>query len=144
MATKTRDDVLRFLKAQRYGVIATATPDGKPEAALVDLAATESGEIIFETTSATRKFENLRNNPRVALVVGWEDDQTLQIDGMVDAPSGSELARLRDFYLSVFPQKVSHPNWPGNHYFRVRPSWMRFSDYNMPRSVEEFWFSQAR
>ena len=140
MASKTKDDILRFLQAQRWGVIATATLDGRPEAALVDIAVTAQGEIVFETTSATRKFGNLRDNPRVAFVVGWENEQTLQIDGNVDAPMGSELARLRDFYLSTFPQKLSHPNWPGNHYFRVRPHWMRFSDYHMPRSVVEFRF----
>ena len=140
MASKTRDEVLEFLRSQRCGVIATATSDGRPEAALVDIAATGAGEIIFETTSATRKFGNLRDNPRAALVVGWDNEQTLQIDGIVDAPSGHELVRLQDFYLSVFPQKASHPNWPGNHYFRIRPRWMRFSDYHMPRSVEEFRF----
>ena len=140
MASRTRDDILRFLQAQRCGVIATATLDGRPEAAFVEIAPTAQGEIVFETTSATRKFGNLRDNPRVAFVVGWEDEQTLQIDGIVDAPQGSELARLRDFYLSVFPQKASHPSWPGNHYFRVRPRWMRFSNYHMPRSVEEFRF----
>lgn len=140
MTSKTRDEVLAFLRSRYCGVIATATLDGRPEAALVDIAATEAGEIVFETTSATRKFANLRDNPRVALVVGWDDKQTLQIDGIVDTLSGSELARLRDFYLSVFPQKASHPNWPGNHYFRIRPRWMRFSDYHMPRSVEEFRF----
>lgn len=140
MASKTRDDILKFLQAQRCGIIATATSDGRPEAALVDIAATAHGEIIFETTSETRKFGNMRGNPRVAFVVGWDNEQTLQIDGVVDAPSGAELGRLRDFYLSVFPQKASHVNWPGNHYFRVRPHWMRFSDYNMPRSIEEFRF----
>jgi uncharacterized pyridoxamine 5'-phosphate oxidase family protein len=140
MASKTRHDVLRFLQAQRSGVIATAALDGRPEAALVDIATTAQGEIVFETTSATRKFGNLRDNPRVAFVVGWENEQTLQIDGNVDAPAGPELARLRDFYFSVFPQKVSHAHWPGNHYFRVRPRWMRFSDYHMPRLVEEFRF----
>jgi uncharacterized pyridoxamine 5'-phosphate oxidase family protein len=132
--------VLKYLQTQRCGVIATATLDGRPEAALMDIAATGEGDIIFETTSATRKFENLRDNPRVAFVVGCGNEQTLQIDGIVDALLESELARLRDFYLSVFPQKASHPNWPGNHYFRVRPHWMRFSDYHMPRSVEEFRF----
>lgn len=140
MASKTRDQALEFLRGQRCGVIATASSDGRPEAALVDIAATKAGEIVFETTSATRKFANLRDNPRAALVVGWDDNQTLQIDGTVDMLAGSELARLRDFYLSVFPHKASHPNWPGNHYFCVRPCWMRFSDYHMPRAVEEFRF----
>lgn len=140
MTSKTRDEVLAFLRSRYCGVIATATSDGRPESALVDIATTEAGEIVFETTSATRKFANLRDNPRVALVVGWDDEQTLQIDGTVDMLSGVELARLRDFYLSIFPQKASHPNWPGNHYFRIRPRWMRFSDYHMPRTVEEFRF----
>jgi hypothetical protein len=111
-----------------------------PEAALIDIAVTQDLEIVFETTSATRKFVNLTNNPRVCLVIGWDGDQTLQVDGLVDAPKGREYDRLKAFYLSTFAQKASHEYWPGNDYYRVRIRWARLSNYNMPRKIEEFVF----
>jgi hypothetical protein len=124
-------------------VIATAGHDGKPEAALVDIAVTHAPEVIFETTDATRKIHNLRANPRVSLVIGWDDDKTLQCDGLVDEPLGREKERILQHYLARFPEKSSHQHWPGNQYFRVRPSWIRFSDYHSPRTVEEYQFPQS-
>lgn len=135
-----RATVLTFVKGRRLGVIATASNDGMPEAALINIAVTDDLEIVFETTSATRKFVNLTRNPRVCLVIGWDNDQTLQVDGLVDAPEGREYDRLKAFYLATFVRKASHEYWPGNDYYRVRIRWARLSNYNMPRKVEEFSF----
>jgi len=138
---KTQAELFEFMRANGLAVIATASPRGAAEAALLDIAVTPELEIIFETTDATRKFRNLKDNPRVALVVGWDNDQTLQYEGLVDEPLGREQERITAHYFSVFPQKLSHRNWPGNHYFRVRPAWIRFSNYNSPRTVEEHQFA---
>ncbi len=136
--------LLAFLQARRLAVIATADGEARPEAALIDFAVTGELEIIFETTTATRKITNLRHNPRVALVIGWDGDQTLQYDGLAEEPSGQALERIRARYLSVFPEKTSHQNWPGNCYFLVRPLWIRFSNYYTPRTVEEYDMSDGR
>jgi general stress protein 26 len=109
-----RATVYTFVKDRRLGVIATASNDGTPEAALINIAVTSDIEIVFETASATRKFLNLMRNPRVCLVIGWDNDQTLQVDGLVDAPEGHEYDRLKSFYLSTFVQKTSDQYWPGN------------------------------
>lgn len=138
---KTHAELSDFMQRNRLAVIATASLKGGAEAALLDIAVTPDLEVIFETTDATRKFRNLRENPRVALVIGWDNDQTLQYEGLVDEPLGREQERIVAHYFSVFPQKLSHRHWPGNHYFRVRPAWIRFSDYNSPRSVEEHQFA---
>jgi len=52
------------------------------------------------------------------------------------------LEDARAHYVSVFPQTLSHQNWPGNHYFRVHPLWVRFSNYQLPRKVEEYHFQR--
>lgn len=129
-----------FIQARPQAVIATASRKGKPEAALIDIAVTSDLEIIFETTSATRKFANLESNPVVSFVIGWQGDETLQYDGIVDEPSGPTLERIRNQYLSRFPEKLSHQYWPGNGYFRARPSWIRFSSYYAPRKIREYQF----
>jgi hypothetical protein len=140
MAARSKDELRAFMQAHRLAVIATADRKGAPEAALVNIAVTDAFEIIFETTSETRKIRNLRENPRVSFVIGWADNQTLQYDGVGDEPIGRELEYITRHYLSVFPEKLSHRVWPGNFYFRVRPLWIRYSDYHSPRSVEEHQF----
>lgn len=133
-----------FIHARGQGVLATAGKDGKPEAAVMDFAVTPELEIIFETTDQTRKFANLRRDHRVALVVGgWDGSETLQYDGLAHEPEGPMLDLARKRYFSVFPQKLSHQNWPGNHYFVIRPLWVRFSNYHPPRRVEEFRWDAA-
>lgn len=84
-----------YIRTCPQAVIATATRDGKPEAARVNIAVTADLEVIFETTSATRKFSNLEDNPSAAFVIGWEDEKTLQYEGIVDRPEGHALERVR-------------------------------------------------
>ena len=134
--------LIAFIQRHELGVIATSSTAAIPEAALVNIAVTPFFEIIFETTAATRKCVNLRDNPRVAMVIGWEDDQTLQIDGCVEVLEGSARDRLKDIFMTAFPRKASHEFWPGNDFYRVKPYWARFSNYNLPRKVEEFHFSE--
>ena len=138
MEDEVRKKLYEFMQSRRLAVIATAGKDAAPEAALIEIAVTKDLEIIFETTTATRKLPNLRVNPRVAIVIGWEAGQTLQCDGLADEPQTRELERLRAHYLTVFPEKASHQGWPGNCYFRVRPYWARLSDYDQPRRIEEY------
>ena len=136
-----KERLYSFIRARTQGVIATVCRDGKPEAALMDIAVTADLEIIFETTDQTRKFANLTARPAVSFVVGWDGGETLQYDGIVHLLEGAKLEKIKQLYVATFPQKASHPNWPGNYYFLVRPSWIRFSDYRMPRKIEEFRFN---
>jgi len=129
-----------FMRARSQGVIATAGPDGRPEAALMDIVVTPDLDIIFETTDQTRKFANLSARPAVSFVVGWNGGETLQYDGIVQQPAGRAMEEIERLYVAAFPQKASHPDWPGNHYFLVRPTWIRFSNYHPPRKIEEFRF----
>ena len=109
----------------------------------MNIAVTPELEVIFETTEATRKIHNMQKDPRVAFVIGWENDRTLQYEGIVDEPSGREQERVLAQYFATFPHKLSHQHWPGNHIFRVKPRWIRFSDYNSPLSVEEHRYPPA-
>ncbi|HVP85051.1 MAG TPA: pyridoxamine 5'-phosphate oxidase family protein [Rhizomicrobium sp.] len=128
-----------FMARQRYAVISTVSEGQKPEAALVGVAVTPDLELIFETTDATRKFANLKRNPHLAAVLG-EDQQTLQYEGVVDEPIGSERDTLLKIFFEAWPDLRAHQDWPGLTYFRVRPTWIRFSSYYRPRHVDEIVF----
>ncbi|WP_437543603.1 hypothetical protein WME97_33470 [Sorangium sp. So ce367] len=45
-----------------------------------------------------RKYRNLRAAPHIALVIGWDDEITAQIEGIADFPTGTELERVRECY----------------------------------------------
>jgi hypothetical protein len=54
-------------------------------------------------------------------------------------PSGAELDRLKRVYYGVHPDGPSRLDWPGLIYIRVRPTWIRFSDFNQaPPLIVEF------
>jgi len=139
----TREILRDFMSRHRLAVIATASGDGQPEAALINIAVTPELDIIFETTSATRKFPNLEMNPRVSLVIGWQGDKTLQLDGMVEELESTAYEKLTPTFFSAFPEKSSHEYWPGNLYFRVRPYWFRLSAYGVSPKVEELQIANA-
>jgi hypothetical protein len=80
----------------------------------------------------------LRRDARVAIVVGWDGEQTLQLEGLADEPSGEDLLRVKQLYLAAFPDGVERQSWPGICYLRVRPHWARFSDFGAGGSIVEF------
>jgi general stress protein 26 len=136
-----RARLLTFLRGERLAVQASSAADGSPQAAVVGFAVTDSFELVFDTLASTRKAQNLRRRPKIAFVIGGLDDgdeRTVQYEGVADEPAGEELDRLKRAYYAVFPDGPSRASWPGLIYVRVRPTWVRFSDYNVnpPEIVE--------
>ena len=127
----TRDELYTFMAAHRWAVEATVTPSGAPQAAVIGFAVTERLEIVFDTLASSRKYQNLRLSKRIALVIGWDDAQTLQVEGDADEPRGAELDRLKARYFEVFPDGRDRQAWEGITYFRVKPTWFRYSDFRV-------------
>lgn len=134
--------LLEFLRQNPLAVQASVTASGVPQAAVVAFAVTDQFEIIFDTLDSTRKAQNLRVNPRIALVIGGcapGSLQTLQLEGLADFPTGAELERLQQTYFAAFPDGTARLSWPGITYIRVRPTWARLSNYaTTPPSITEF------
>lgn len=135
------DVVLRFVRTQSIAVEASISAAGGPQAAAVGFVATDDCELFFDTVDTTRKVANLRTNPRICFVIGGltaGDERTVQLEGVADEPAGDELARLKELYFLRFPEGRERQKWPGLTYIRVRPNWLRFSDYgqNPPEIVE--------
>ena len=135
-------ELLRFLREHRLAVEASVSTSVAAQAAVVGFAVSDEFEIIFDTLDSTRKVANLRQNPRVAFVIGGllpGDERTAQYEGVADEPSGGELERLTDIYYRVYPDGRARRSWPGLIYVRARPTWIRYSDYNVdPPQIVEF------
>lgn len=134
----TKDELISFLRRYKYAVQASVTSRGAPQAAVIGFAVSDDLEIVFDTTEETRKAQNLRLDPRIALVIGWDDEVTAQLEGVADFPAGAELERIRDVYFATHPDGRQRLSWPGIAHVRVRPIWVRYSDFttNPPRVVE--------
>ena len=134
-----RDELLGFLRSHKYAVAATVSPAASPQAAVIGFSVTDQLEIVFDTVESTRKARNLRTNPAISLVIGGMEpggERTVQVDGTADLPAGDELARLKESYYRVFPDGAQRAtSWPGLTYIRVRPTWLRYSDFSTPSPV---------
>jgi pyridoxine/pyridoxamine 5'-phosphate oxidase len=133
----TRADLLTFLQKHRLGVQSTVSPEGTPQAAVVGIAVTPDLEIVFDTVDSSRKCRNLRADPRIAFVIGWDAEITVQLEGIADEPAGAERDRLLETYFAVYPECRAHLAWKGITHFRVRPTWIRYSDFNVGGEIVE-------
>jgi pyridoxine/pyridoxamine 5'-phosphate oxidase len=125
-------EVLTFIRSHRWAIVATASTSLARQAAIVGIAVTDQLEVVFDTLASSRKAANLRVNPRIALVIGgWNDAdaRTVQYEGVADFPSSAELERLKQVYFAAFPDGPSRLAWPGITYIRVKPAWIRYSDF---------------
>ncbi len=128
----SRAELLSFLRGPRYAVEASVTTAGQPQAAIMGIVVTDLFEILFDTLGTTRKMANLRANPRIALAIGSLQEgehRGVQLEGLADEPRGAELARVQELYFAKFSDGRARLTWPGITYVRVRPTWLRYSDY---------------
>jgi len=128
----TLPEIAAFIRRQALATQSTISPAGAPQSAVIGIVSDDAAEIFFDTLASTRKCQNLRRDPRIALVIGWDlaEGRTVQLEGLADEPSGGELERWRAVYFARFPDGVGRSAWPGITYFRVRPTWLRYSDFS--------------
>ncbi len=135
----TLEEVFDIAKSKRYLVVSTVNESSAPEAALMGFALTQAKEIVFDTLSTSRKAVNLARNPATALVIGWDENVSLQIEGVARRPVGEDLASAKAAYFREWPDGRARENWPNIAYVVVQPKWIRYSNYAAgPPVVEEF------
>jgi nitroimidazol reductase NimA-like FMN-containing flavoprotein (pyridoxamine 5'-phosphate oxidase superfamily) len=138
-----RSELIAFLRRHRLCIQGSVSSSGGPQAAVVGFAVSDEAEIVFDTIGTSRKMANLRRDPRIAVVVGWDDEQTAQIEGVADEPVGAELQRLKEVYFRAFPDGVERQGWKDITYVRVRPTWVRYSDFRPGGGIVEIAVGRA-
>ena len=133
-----KEDVLKFVKSHSLAVVSTIDGD-KPQAAVVEYGELDDLTIIIDTLMTSRKYTNLQTNQNVAVVIGWDDNKTLQIDGVAKELSGEELDRAKRAYIIKNPRAKKWADKPEIAYFAIKPYWLRYSDVGQhPWLIEEF------
>lgn len=123
--------ILDFIKKQKLAVIATISSDGRPEDAVIGFGETPNLELFFGTYKTSRKYKNLRSNPHAAFVIGWENGQTVQYEGIAEEKNGEEAQPYKELYFAKNPGAQRYENHPDQTYFKVTPVWIRFSNVSI-------------
>ena len=137
-----REEVLSFIKTKKHAVISTSGRDNHPEAALIGFGETDNFELIFGTYKTSRKYKNLKENSKVAFVIGWDEDYiTVQYEGMASELESSEVEKYVALYHKKVPGAVMYKSHPEQTYWKVKPIWVRYSDLSRnEEKVFEFKF----
>jgi len=124
--------------------LATATPDGKPSARVVLLRGLDDRGLVFFTNRESRKGQELRRNPRAAVVLHWwELGRQLRVEGVVEEVSEEESAA----YWKTRPRGSQVASWASRQSLeladrselaaRVAEARERFADGDVP--LPPFW-----
>ena len=95
MKQADESSVLRKLLTSRYvGVLSTVSVQGQPYPNLVAYAfADDLSQLVFATPKATRKYANLRNSNRVAMLI---DNRTNDITDIREAAAATAIGSARE------------------------------------------------
>ncbi|MBC7297555.1 MAG: pyridoxamine 5'-phosphate oxidase family protein [Demequina sp.] len=131
--------IAAFVRQEGRAIVATATPDGEPEAALVGVTALDDGTLIFNVLPWARKLANLKANGRVAVVAGTAGPVSVQFEGRAVATDGESAERYADEFERLVPGSKSR--YEGYEVVVVRPDWLRVYDvsHKPPLVVEARW-----
>lgn len=134
MNSQEKQIISAFLKKNVLATIATVNKkSSQPESALIAFAETDNLEIIFITQIGSRKYVNLLNNHRVALVIGLDKNNwiTLQYEGTAHQITGHKATEYKQFFL----KKEGSPctdiflSNPAMKFFKITPTWIGYSDF---------------
>lgn len=120
--------VLDFIKKHKLAVLATVDSSNRPEDAVMGFGGNEKLELVFGTSTLTRKFVNIKNNPNVAVVIGWDEGKTVQYEGIATILKGKELKEFKKLYFAKNPRSKKYEKHPEQVYFKVSPKWIRYTD----------------
>ncbi len=146
MNPEKRIKIINLIERNEFAVVATfpANAAGAPQSAVLAISHDVELRLYFGSFRSTRKNSNLAGDPRISIVIGWDNTtkQTLQLEGtaaIVKDPSERMLVAER--HVLKNPSSIKYQNDPRQVYFRVTPQWLRYSDFSVdPQEVWELTF----
>lgn len=125
-----KKSILDFIKKHRLAVLATTSPENKPEAAVIEFSEKDNFELIFDTFSTFRKYKNIQLNSDVAVVIG-RDDITVQYEGEVVELKGDELKEYQKIHITKLPDSSKFVEMEDIKFFKIIPKWIRYTDVSV-------------
>jgi pyridoxine/pyridoxamine 5'-phosphate oxidase len=135
MSPRRQAKLVDFIAACDLGVVSYLSAEGTPQSAVVGIAGTPDLEIVFDTVASSRKYSCLKGRAECSVVI-WRGEVTLQCEGIAAETTDD---CYKEAYFKKMPDGRDRLSWPGITYFVVRPTWIRYSDYDArPPVIEEF------
>jgi uncharacterized protein YhbP (UPF0306 family) len=118
-----REQATEVLRATETCTLATASPDGTPEAATVRFVADDEFNVYINTATNYRKYANMTENPRVAVVVDG-DARNLQLEGCATELCGEDAESFRAQYVDKYgpSEYLTHET---STCFAIETDWVR-------------------
>lgn len=122
--------------------LATASPTGLPQVAVMAFAVLDSGHLLLNTDIHSRKVKNINQNAHVALTVGWDTSKkNYQVQGDASVIIEEDVAHktYKEIFYGQNLQLEAFRNIPNHVFIRILPTWVRVNDFTMrPPMVREF------
>lgn len=128
--------VKEFLNINQTCVISTVY-NNSPQSATVGFSIDDNLNILIGTKSNTRKARNIKLNPNVSLVIGFEGKVTVQIEGKAQEISREELGERLTLHFEKVPGSKKFLNDELQVYYLIKPNWLRFTNFNETQPVIE-------
>ncbi len=138
--TEQKNKIREFIKNHILTVISTIHADrSAPESAVIAFAETENLELMFGTSNLSRKYKNLKSNPNVSFVIGWDGREgTAQYEGEARELTNEEADKYRELLILKNKQTEKFRSRADQSYFLVTPKWIRLHDMTVvPEQVTE-------
>ena len=99
-------------KPLKLCVLATATPQGKPECAVLAYAVNSDLSLILSTHTTSRKWRNIKANKQVAITLGQSFSELyIQYEGTAELiTEGEEFKRCEEIFFTANPQAKQFQN----------------------------------
>lgn len=108
---KDWDKLVKFLKENRYAVLATVYGDKPVARAMVFVTMGDAGVVYTATTSGSNKLKQIQKNNNVFVYV-WKDHDTFKIAGTAEILTDSETKRRILETNPIWGKHYSGPNDP--------------------------------
>jgi len=127
---EARHAIATYLGNHHLAIMSTVNIQGAPQAAVIGYSCTGDLELVFTTYEHSRKVANLKKNPRVALVVGWDGGRTLQYEGEAHEVTGKQALKLEELHYSIVPTVAKYVQSKKQIVYKITPKWIRLVDFH--------------
>src|SRR5262245_20564485 len=123
-------ELLEFIYRHDLCILSTVDKNGNPESAVVGFSENKDFELTVATSCQSRKYKNIEQNPHVSVVIGWDDNLTIQYEGQAYVLEGTELSQCQTQHFAKLPESEKYKDDQSERYLVIRPQWLRYTDCN--------------
>jgi general stress protein 26 len=141
MTQEQKQTIADFLSSHHMAVIATNAGLGEaPESALMVFSEDKDLHIFLGSDKDRRKNFNIKNNPKISMVVGLDYDEgiTLQLEGIAKIVTDvSRINYMADIHYKKNPKSAKYRDRPVREYIEFVPTLFKYT--NITKQPYESW-----